>query len=70
MGIQVLIMDHVPTIKEDKNKKTVKPIPLKKFGEYCEGEDGNTIISIQFSKHSTLAILDSGTSVAKATKNV
>ena len=45
-------------------------MPLNKVGDYCEGEDSNTIIPVEFQGKRTLAILDSGAGVAIATKKI
>ena len=37
---------------------------------YCEGEDGNTTLPVEFNEVKSLAILDSGAGVAIATKDV
>ena len=37
-----------------------RPVPLNKVGEYCEGEDGNTTLPVEFQGVTTMAILDSG----------
>ena len=68
----------VPTHAEDlKNltqmkQETMKsePVPLNKVGEYCEGEDGNTTLPVEYNGHKSLAILDSGAGIAIATKQV
>lgn len=41
-------------------KQDSKPVPLNKVGEYCEGEDGNTTLPIEYKGVKTVAILDSG----------
>ena len=47
-----------------------EPVPLNKVGDYCEGEDSNTTIPVDFNGQQTLAILDSGAGVAIATKRI
>ena len=47
-----------------------EPVPLKKVGDYCEGDDGNTTLPVEFNEVKSLAILDSGAGVAIATKQV
>ena len=51
-------------------KKVVEPIPVNKVGDYCEGEDGNTTILVEFAGQTSIAILDSGAGVAIAMKNM
>ena len=48
----------------------VEPIPINKVGDYCEGEDGNTTLPVEYNGMKNLAILDSGAGVAIATKSV
>ena len=45
-------------------------VPLNKVGDYCKGDDGNTTLLVEFNKVKSLAILDSGSRVAIATKQV
>ena len=45
-------------------------MPLNKVGDYCEGEDSNTMILVEYRETNTLAILDSGAGVAIATKKL
>ena len=47
-----------------------EPVPINKVGEYCEGEDGNTTLHVEYNGHKSLAILDSGAGIAIATKQV
>ena len=47
-----------------------EPVPINKVGEYCEGEDGNTTLPVEYNGHTSLAILDSGAGIAIATKQV
>ena len=47
-----------------------RPVPLNRVGEYCEGEDGNTTLPVEFQGVTTMAILDSGAGVAIATKEM
>ena len=67
MGIK-LPSGELPELKEDKVKPKCKPVPLNKVGEYCEGEDGNTTLPVEFNECSHKAILDSGAGIAIATK--
>ena len=50
--------------------KTLKPVPLNKVGDYCEGEDGNTSLPVEHAGVKSMAILDSGAGVAIATKAI
>ncbi len=47
-----------------------RPVPLNRVGEYCEGEDGNTTLHVEFQGVTTMANLDSGALVAIATKEM
>ncbi|MCO5564867.1 hypothetical protein L7F22_018535 [Adiantum nelumboides] len=55
------------TPQEDAN---TKPVSINKVGEYCEGEEGNTTLLVEYKGVKTLAILDSGAGVAIATKDI
>ena len=44
--------------------------PINKVGDYCEGEDGNTTLPIEYKGVKTTTILDSGAGVAIATKAI
>ena len=58
-------------LKETIDKKEkCESVPINKVGDYCEGEDGNTTLLVEFNNVKSLAILDSGASVAIATKEV
>ena len=46
----------------------VQHVPLNKVGDYCEGEDGNITLPIEYNYVNTLAILGSGVGIATATK--
>lgn len=54
----------------EKPTKNASPVPLNKVGEYCEDEDGNTTLPVEYQGIKTLATLDSGVGVAIATKDV
>ena len=41
-----------------------EPVPINKVGNYCEGEDGNTTLPVEYKDVKSLAILDSGAGVA------
>ena len=47
-----------------------EPIPINKVGDYCEGEDGNTILPVELNEVQSLAILNSMVGVALAIKKV
>ena len=51
-------------------KANVQPVPINKVGDYCEGEDGNTYLPVEYVNVKTMAILDSGAGVAIATKQI
>ena len=58
-------------LKETTGKRAkCEPLPINKVGEYCEGEDGNTTLPLEFNEVKSLAILDSGAGVVIATKEV
>ena len=59
---------HMP--KEMVKKVKCEPIPINKVGDYCEGEDSNTTLPVEFNDIKSIAILDSGARVAIATKSV
>ena len=45
-------------------------IPISKVGEYCEGEDCNTTLPIQFAGQTSMAFLGSGPNVVVETKKM
>ncbi|MCO5583996.1 hypothetical protein L7F22_037914 [Adiantum nelumboides] len=45
-----------------------QPVPINKVGDYCEGEESNTTLPVEYNEIKTIAILDSGAGVAIATK--
>lgn len=53
---------------EDNPKKNAKPLPVNKVGDYCEGEEGNTTLPVEYNGVKTKAILDSGAGIATLTK--
>ena len=73
MGILVPMhmttMDGITQSKKDDKIKS-EPVPLNKVGDYCEGEDGNTTLPVEYNGHKNLAILDSGAGIAIVTKQV
>ena len=61
MGIKNPIEILEKEVKDwDKTKENVKLVPLNKVGEYCEGEDENTTLPIEYKGVKTMAILDNG----------
>ena len=67
MGIHIPISNTPPTMSHQ--KKIVEPIPINKDGDYCEGENGNTTLLVEFVEQIIIAILDSGAGIAIATKD-
>ena len=55
---------------ETKLTHQYNPVPVNKVGEYCEGEDGNITLPVEYNNVKTLAILDSGDNIAIATKSL
>ena len=41
---------------------------VNKVGDYCEGEEGNTTLPVEYNGVNTKAILDSGAGIAIVTK--
>ena len=72
MGIEMpLVQELKETMVIDPTKKVkCEPVPLNKVGDYCEGDDGNTTLPVEFNRVKSLVILDSGAGVAIATKQV
>ena len=60
---ETMVVDPIKKVK-------CEPIPLNKVGDYCEEDDGNTTLLVEFNGVKSLAILDSGAGVAIATKQV
>ncbi|MCO5566310.1 hypothetical protein L7F22_019987 [Adiantum nelumboides] len=58
-------IDHLESPRKD-----ARPVPLNKVGEYCEGEDGNTTLPVEFNEVTTKVILDSGAGIAIARKAI
>ena len=56
--------------KEVVGKAKCEPIPINKVGDWCEGEDNNTTLPIEFNEVKSMAILDSRASEAIAIKDV
>ena len=53
--------------KDEKTKSEL--VPLNKVGDYCEGEDGNTTLPVEYDNHKSLAILDSGVGIVEQSPN-
>ena len=65
------IPSPIQTIEDwEMPRKYAKPVPINKVGDYCEGEDGNTTLPIEYKGVKTTAILDSGAGVPIATKAI
>ena len=61
IGIKGIPNEHFKQFKENNQTPTsVQPVPLKKVGEYCDRENGNITLSIEYNDVKTLAILNSG----------
>ena len=60
---ETMVIDPIKKLK-------CEPVPLNKVGDYCEGDNGNTTLPMEFNGVKSLAILDSGAGVAIATKQV
>ena len=54
--------------KEVVGKVKCEPVPISKVKEYCEGEDNNTTLLVEFNEVKSMAILGSRMGVAIATK--
>ena len=52
----------------DHPKKSAKLVPVNKVGNYCEGEEDNTTLPMEYNGVKTKAILDSGARIAIVTK--
>ena len=62
MGIEMpLVQELRETMVIDLEKKVkCEPIPLNKLGDYCEGDDGNNTLPVEYYGVTSLAILDMG----------
>ena len=70
MGVPVPESKSNQMPKEMVGKVKYEPIPINKVGDYCEGEDSNTTLPVEFNEVKSMAILDSEPGVAIATKSV
>ncbi|MCO5587465.1 hypothetical protein L7F22_041414 [Adiantum nelumboides] len=61
-----------PSMEEKKfgDQTKAQPVRINKVGDYCEGEEGNTTLRVEYNVIKTIAILDSGTRIAIATKHI
>ncbi|MCO5577550.1 hypothetical protein L7F22_031381 [Adiantum nelumboides] len=70
-GIKIPIQTDPPReAKQIGNQQTAQPVPINKVGDYCEGEEGNTTLPVEYNEIKTIAILDSEAEVAIATKQI
>ena len=68
MGIHLPSVDAIKkVVKQTKPNMRCEPVPLKKVGDYSEGNDSNTTLPIEFNEVQNLAILNSGARVALIT---
>ena len=59
-----------PNKRETTNGATCEPTLINKVGDYCEAKENNTTLPIEVNNITSIAILDSGTRVAIAIKEV
>ena len=71
MGITGVGPDHIEDLKE-KNKTPIglQLVPINKVGKYCDSEEGNITLLIEYNNGKTMEILDKGAEIAIATRNV
>ncbi|MCO5574482.1 hypothetical protein L7F22_028267 [Adiantum nelumboides] len=73
MGLKIPLQElpiNGQSSKTQQECANAKPVLINKVGEYCEGEEGNTTLPMEYKGVKTLAILDSGAGVAIATKEI
>ena len=71
MGIKGIHPKRIEDMKRiNKTPIDVQLVPLNKVGDYCEGEDGNITLSIEYNDVNTLFILENGAGIAIATKSI
>ena len=71
MGIHLPSTDAIKkVVKEAKPNVRCEPVPLNKVGDYSEGNDNNTTLSVEYNDVQSLAILDNGVGVALITIQV
>lgn len=68
-GIQVPMEKSTPTIKPITKGKW-ELVTSNKVGDYCEGENGNNTLLVEFNDFTNIAILDSDAGIAIATKSM
>ncbi|MCO5594112.1 hypothetical protein L7F22_048133 [Adiantum nelumboides] len=54
--------------KQNGNQQKAQRVPINKVGDYCEDEEDNTTLPVEYNEIKTIAILYSGARVAIATK--
>ena len=71
MGIHLPSTDAIQkVVKQTKPNVRCELVPLNKVGDYNEGNNGNTILPIEYNEVQSLAILNSGVGVALITMQV
>ena len=70
MGVPAPEFKPIWMPREVVGKVKCETIPINKVGDYCEGGNSNTTLLVEFNEVKSMAILDSGTGVAIATKSV
>ena len=71
MGIKGIKLEELNQQQNgDKTHAPVQPVLISKVGEYCDGEDGNITLVVEYNNVKTLSILDSGANIAIATKSL
>ena len=70
IGIPIIDIEPIQTKEKVQRGVKCEPVPINKVGDYCEGEDSNTTLPIEFNEVQSLAILDSEASLAIATKDI
>ncbi|MCO5568951.1 hypothetical protein L7F22_022654 [Adiantum nelumboides] len=57
-------------LKYQGNQPRAQSVPINKVGDYCEGEEDNTTLPVEYQGIKIVAMLDSGTGVAIATEQI
>ena len=71
MGIKGIHHEKIEDMKWiNRTPIDVQIVPLNKVGDYCEGEDGNITLPIEYNYVNALTILDSGAGIVIATKSI
>ena len=68
MGIDLSLIEKVASFSSNTKYPKSEPIPLNKVGQYNDGKDGNTTLLVELNGCKHITILDSGASIAIATK--